>query len=256
MGKSFGGRLPDDLVHKVSNETELYAIEQSVRTLARIVPLRGHHVWVRTDNTAAMFYVNKGGGRSLALSKRTRPLWDCCARRQITLSAEHIPGVDNVWADGISRRRYSPADWRLRPSVFWKIMNKFRYQPTIDAFAEPSNALVPRFASRYPVPGSLGVSGLEMDYTRERAFCFPPPRLVGRLLSVLRTQEASALLIVPLNRGAYWWPSLQEGAVRQMELTARRVLQPRSGVTSSQDLRLQAILYCARSSRTAGTRVR
>ena len=244
VGRSFGGRLPDDLVAKVSNETELYAIQQAVRTLARVVALRGHHVRVRTDNTAAMFYVNKGGGRSLALSKGARPLWDTCARRGIFLSAEHLPGEENTRADFISRRVLTPSDWRMNRSRFQEIAAEFRYDPTIDAFAEPSNALMRRFASRYPLPGSVGIGGLELDFSRERAFCFPPPRLVGRLLSLLREQRAKALLVVPHNPGAHWWPLLQRGLVRAITVPARRLLLKQSGMGWFTNLQMTVALFC------------
>lgn len=244
VGRSFGGRLPDWLAVKVSNETELYAIQQSVRTLARVVSLRGRHVRVRTDNTAAMYYVNKGGGRSLALSRGARPLWDTCARRGISLSAEHLPGEENERADSISRRVFTPADWRLDKSSFRGITAEFRYEPTIDAFAEPSNALMRRFASRYPVPGSVGVGGLELDFTKERAFCFPPPRLVGKLLSVLQEQRAAAMVVVPHNPGAYWWPLLQHGLVRATTMPARGFLRKQSGTGWFNNLRMTVALFC------------
>ena len=256
VGRSFGGRLPDDLTQRVSNETELYAIEQSVRTMARMTSLRGRHVRIRTDNTAAMFYVNRGGGRSLALSKRARPLWDTCARRGVALSAEHLPGEDNLGADAISRRKYSPADWRLKTRTFRALMKKFRYAPTIDAFAEPANTQLRRFASRYPVPGSLGLGGLELDYAKERAFCFPPPRLVGQLLTTLTTQRAKALLVVPSTRGAHWWPLLEQGAVRKYVFKARYGLDRRFGKISYKNLRLMAILYCGDWSKRDDTRNR
>ena len=247
VGRSFGGRLPDGLVNKVSNETELYAIQQSVRTLARMVSLRGKHVRIRTDNTAAMFYVNKGGGRSLALSRGARPLWDTCSRRGISLSAEHLPGDLNDRADAISRRAMTPADWRLKRQYFKWLTNEFRFHPTIDAFAEPSNTLVKRFASRYPVPGSVRVSGLELEFAKERAFCFPPPRLVGRLLSVLRDQRAVALVVVPHNRGAYWWPSLRAGSLRMATSAAVDVLRRQSGMAWCSGLRMTAALFCGGS---------
>lgn len=223
VGQRLSGRLPIHLREAISNETELYGITQAVRTLARMVPLRGHHLRVQTDNTAALFYVNKGGGRSLALSSLARPLWLACLRAKLFLSAEHLPGKINEVADALSRRRLSEADWTLTRGaacLLWRRLGT----PTVDAFADPASAQLPRFASRYPVPGAMGLSGLELDFRREFAHCFPPPRLIPLLLQRLLDQGARALVVVPWRPHAPWWPLLVRHLHRPILLTS--AIQP------------------------------
>ena len=57
-------------------------------------------VLLRLDNTTAVAYVNKLGGTvSPQLNHIVRELWLWCMSRDITLIAEHLPGVFNTVAD-------------------------------------------------------------------------------------------------------------------------------------------------------------
>ena len=227
----------------ISNTTELYGVDQAVRILARLLPLRGLHVQVWTDNTSAMYYVNKGGGRSSALSHQVSPLWDTCHRRGIHLSAVHLKGEDNTRADYLSRHQWSSADWVLRPRVFAKLLKAFRFKPTIDAFAEHHNTKLKRFASAHPVRGSVLQSGLQLDFSHESAYCFPPPRLAGQLLARLNQSPAQALLILPYSPKAWWWPLLQDRCLRREFLSANALSWNWPGPTYFANLRLMAVLF-------------
>lgn len=215
---SASGRLPPELRSAISNETELFGIGQAVRALARTRDLRGVHLRVQTDSTAALFYVNKGAGRSLALTGLARPLWAALRRSGVILSAEHLPGRDNVAADGLSRRPLTAADLTLRPHAF-RYLERIFGPRSVDAFAEPHNAQVRRFACRWPLPGALPYNGLQLDYRRERAYAFPPPALVPILLHLLADQQAEALVVVPYRPYAPWWPFWRAGVRRPVWLT-------------------------------------
>lgn len=204
-GATLHGRLPRELRDAVSNETELYGVGAALHALARLAPLARRHVRVQTDSTAALYYVNKGAGRSQPLSRLALPIWRKALRSQMLVSAEHLPGLNNSVADALSRRAPSADDWELRPRTFRDLCRRFR-TPTVDAFAEPANAKLRRFAARYPLPGALPLHGLLLDYRRELAYAFPPPRLVPLLLSRLLEQRATALLVLPVCPQAPWWP--------------------------------------------------
>lgn len=204
-GRRLHGRLPPQLRQSVSNETELYGVGAALHALSRLAPLHHRHVRIQTDSTSALFYVNKGAGRSVALSDLVAPLWRLALRSGMLLSAEHLPGELNVEADALSRQAPSADDWTLRPRVFSALVRRFGL-PSVDAFAEPANARLPRFCSRFPLPGALPLHGLLLDYSREFAYAFPPPRLVPLLLSRLLDQRATALLVLPARPQAPWWP--------------------------------------------------
>jgi len=60
-------------------------------------------VLVETDNTAAMSYINKGGGKVPLGYEMMKEVALLCMRFGIALRAVHIAGVDNGEADGASR---------------------------------------------------------------------------------------------------------------------------------------------------------
>ena len=61
-------------------------------------------ILLRMDNMSAVTYVNKLGGTiSQNLTAITKTLWLWCLQRDISLIAEHLPGVQNAIADEESR---------------------------------------------------------------------------------------------------------------------------------------------------------
>jgi len=67
----------------------------------------GSHVVVFSDNAATVSWVGQGSPRPLAARELVGRLFQDCLRRDIRLSVQHIPGVDNVVADALSRRQWS-----------------------------------------------------------------------------------------------------------------------------------------------------
>lgn len=60
------------------------------------------HIQLLPDNTTAIKYTSKMGGRKPDLNDLTRELWEWCAKKNIVLSAFHIPGKPNIYADSLS----------------------------------------------------------------------------------------------------------------------------------------------------------
>jgi len=66
------------------------------------------HIHLRMDNRTAVFYVNRMGFpvlNSLAIQ-----LWQWCLERNLSITAEYLPGVDNCVADKESRAIQSTAE--------------------------------------------------------------------------------------------------------------------------------------------------
>ena len=78
----------------------------------RMLATPGTHVLIRMDNRSAKAYVSKKGGtRSLQLCQLALQLWDWCFENQIMVTAEHLPGKDNIIADALSRSaEHEPTD--------------------------------------------------------------------------------------------------------------------------------------------------
>jgi len=84
---------------------------------------RNVHIHLRMDNTSALAYVTKmGGTRSTRLTAVACQIWDWCLQRQITLSASHVPGLDNQVADQESSQVQTSAEWKLHKEIFTEIL--------------------------------------------------------------------------------------------------------------------------------------
>jgi len=170
-----------------------------------------------------------------------RPLWTAFRRAGFLLSAEHLAGSGNTVADALSRRQLSSADWTLSRRAF-KMVNRRYGLLAIDAFAEPHNAQLPRFASRFPVPGSLRRSGLWTDFRRERVYAFPPPSLLPVLFHRLLDLRAQAVVVVPTWPWAPWWPLWTRFRRRPMAL--RDAVVPYLRRSRFKQPPLQVAIFC------------
>jgi hypothetical protein len=190
-----------------NNPKELRGIAYGLRAWIEHLNLSQTSIHVRTDNTVALSYILKQGGRLPELGAVAEELWEYCLDKDITLSADHIPGVLNVLADKWSRKVAGPSECRLTDH-FFALLEKRRGPFTIDLFASRTNARLPRYFSRYPDPTASATDALAQDWTRERAYCFPPFPVIGQVLRKLELEGGSMLLVAPNWHTQAWWPNL------------------------------------------------
>lgn len=57
------------------------------------------HVRLYMDNSVAVTYISKMGGKIASLNDLTVSIWNFCMDRNLWLSANHIAGVENIEAD-------------------------------------------------------------------------------------------------------------------------------------------------------------
>ncbi len=97
--------------------------------------LRGHHVLVRTNNTAVVSYIiHQGGLCSRPLYKLAHQILLWSQDKFLLLRALFIPGYLNVGPDVLSRQGPRPGEWMLHPEVVKQIWRMF-YQVEVDLFA-------------------------------------------------------------------------------------------------------------------------
>ena len=70
------------------------------------------------DNSVAVSYLSKFGGRKEQLNNLTRHIWFWCIDRNIALSVFHLPGKCNTEADSMSRNRSVDMEWKLNTAIF------------------------------------------------------------------------------------------------------------------------------------------
>ncbi len=123
------------------NCLELWAVHLALRQFRPL--LLGKHVLVRTDNTAAVSYINRLGGiRSHRMSQLARHLLLWSHTQFKSLRAVHIPGQLNRAADALSRQLTFPGEWRLHSETIRLIWSRFG-EAQVDLFASPESGCAP-----------------------------------------------------------------------------------------------------------------
>ncbi len=153
------------------NCLELWAVHLALRQFRPL--LLGKHVLVRTDNTAAVSYINRLGGiRSHRMSQLARHLLLWSHTQFKSLRAVHIPGQLNRAADALSRQLTFPGEWRLHPETIRLIWSRFG-EAQVDLFASPESSHCQLYFSL--TEGPLGTDALAHSWPRAlRNVCVSP----------------------------------------------------------------------------------
>ena len=186
-------------------------LELLAATLAVKKFLKGQtnkHVFLYLDNMTALAYINNLGGTvSLQATTLARDLWMWCLEKDIILSAQHLPGKQNVIADLESRVVRDRSDWMLNPKIFQKIQVTMGPME-VDLFASWLTNQLPRFFSWRPDPLAEATDAFLQDWRNLRGFANPPWNLVGRVLAKVKQQEANLILVAPIWTSQPWYPLL------------------------------------------------
>ena len=163
------------------NVLELMTAWFAIQTLVNVTT--GAHVRFQMDNTTAVSYINKQGGtKSCQMVIIAKKIWDWAIKHQVQVSAEHLPGKQNVTANKLSRELNDNLEWSLDREVFCKLIRKAGFRPQVDLFATRLNAQVQKFVSWKPDPQAWKVDAFAITWTGIKAYAFPPFCLISRLL--------------------------------------------------------------------------
>ena len=163
--------------------------------------VKGHRVLVRSDNSTTCYYINKfGGTRSQELCWLTWDLWMWCSERQIELTVIHVPGVDNVLANFLSRQEIDQREWSIHEHVI-NLIFKIWDRLNIDLFASVHNHKLPVYCSLLPCPAALSRNAFSINWgCCYSSYAFPPPVLLHKVLQKICQDKARVILI------ALMWP--------------------------------------------------
>ncbi|XP_033633155.1 uncharacterized protein LOC117294748 [Asterias rubens] len=166
--------------------------------------VRGRAVLVRCDNATVVAYINhQGGTRSGRLCALAWDVIHCFTQQGTALSAVHIPGVENVTADALSRGWIAPTEWSLLPQVARSLFHLID-QPHVDLFASHANHQLPFYCARGPDPNVWKIDALSVQWD----YAFPPISLVSRVLTKIEQEDCRVLLTAPFLPRQPWFPRL------------------------------------------------
>ena len=159
----------------------------------------GRSVLIKTDNTTVVAFINKQGStRSPQLCYLAWKMFQWLIRNKVGLRAIHVPGVENVMADALSRGKVIPTEWSLNKRIVSQIFSILG-RPHIDLFASAINTQLPVFCSRYHHPRAWASDALSIDWTNMFAYTFPPISILTRVIGKLERDRCKVLLIAPLS---------------------------------------------------------
>jgi hypothetical protein len=168
------------------------------------------HIGLQMDNSTAVAYVNKRGGtRSSTLAALAVEISNACQQKGIWITAQHLPGLQNVDADWASRHFNERTEWTLDKAIFTRIVTKY-YTPQVDLFASRLNHQLPLYVSRHPDPGAMEVDAMTLHWNIWTSFIHAPIIMLPRILKKIREDQATCLLIAPNWPDQTWYPLLLE----------------------------------------------
>ena len=190
---------------------ELQAVRHAVQSF--LPQLRGRRVVLDGDNQAVIHILTHLTSRSPTLMTELRKLWFLLDSEDIRLRSRWISTHANIWADRLSRE-LDTGDWQFNPRIFRHINKMWGGQTghAIDRFASATNALLPRFNSRWNCPGAEAVDSLSLSdqhWRKHLNWCNPPWRLLHDLVTKLHTSGAAATVVAPLWPSAMWYQQLK-----------------------------------------------
>lgn len=190
-----------------SNMKETLGIVNAIFSFQHTVR-RATHLHIRTDNTTALSYLRREGGRQCDLARAMEPATRALHRWRTHLTTSHIPGVENGLADALSRRDTDRHNWALHPTAFAAIERQFG-AIDMDWFADSTNAKHKRFASRRPDPRSSHVGAFRGDWrAHQHNYWCPPMPMIAKTLRKIEDEEAHGVIVVPRWLAQPWWPML------------------------------------------------
>ena len=168
---------------------------------------KNKHVKLFMDNSVAVSYLSKFGGRKEQLNNLTRHIWFWCIDRNIKLSVFHLPGNCNTEADSMSRNLSVDMEWKLNTAVFKVIEDT--YGPLfMDLFASRLNHQLQTYTSFLPDPNAIAVDAFSLNWNLNINYAFPPFSLIAQVLKKLEQDQGQLVLIAPLWTTQPWFTKL------------------------------------------------
>lgn len=206
QGEATGGCWSPEEQKLHINELELLAVFYALKSFLK--KEESIDVLIKSDNIAVVSHINKlGGTRSPGLIAQTKQIFAWCLQRQIRVSAQHLPGKENLMADFLSRHLRDRTDWILNGDIF-RAINQ-RWGPLeVDLFATRFSTQLGQFCSWRADPEAWATDAFTQHWAALRAFAHPPWCLISRVLMKTQMEGATIVLITPFWKAQPWFPVL------------------------------------------------
>ena len=191
--------------------------------VSKAAAFKGKKLKVFSDNMNVKSILSKGS-RKPDLQRIALNVNEFCSQREITLIPEWIPRDENQRADHLSRC-FDCDDWEVTDSVF-QSLDKQWGPHSVDRFSADYNNKLPRFNSRWWVPGTEAVNAFDQPWSSECNWMVPPPRLISLCLDKLQVDRAPGTLVVPEWKSAPYWVKLVDSRGNFVSFIAQAEVLP------------------------------
>ena len=166
-------------------------------------------ILIHSDSSTVVAYINNQGGTiSARVCDMALELWEFCIKRDISISAVHVPGVENSRADFLSRLEDNDHSYTICKEYFDSLCSAISFPLKMDCFASRLNFKVNNFMSRYYDPLSSWVNAFSVRWS-DNVYLFPPVPIIHRVISkFIADKTGHGLLICPYWPSQFWFPSL------------------------------------------------
>ena len=152
------------------------------------------------------------GSPSAELHSIALDIFYFCRTYNITLIPQWVPRELNACADAISHI-VDFDDWYTTPEFFTHL-DRLWGPHTVDRFANAANAHLPRFNSRFRVPGTEAVDAFSISWYGENNWLVPPVHCITRVVPHLLVCGAVGTLVFPYWSSNVFWPFLFANAIQ------------------------------------------
>ena len=181
---------------KSSTWRELKAVHFALTSFKNSV--QGKSVKWHSDNQGAVRIVDIGSPNA-ELHSIALDIFDFCRNFNVRFVSQWVPRELNTRADDISYI-IDFDDWYTTQG-FFAHLDHIWGPHTVDRFPNALNAHLPRFNSRFRVPGREAVDAFSVSWAAENNWLVPPVHCIIRVIQHLLVCSAFGTLVVP------YWPS-------------------------------------------------
>ena len=193
------------------NFLELKAIHL---TILEFLPILSNKcIKIRSDNSTAVYYINKiGGTRSKKLCFLALEIWKLFQENNIKCHASHISGIDNSAADFFSRYSHCH-EYELSSKAFAKLCEILPFELEIDVFASKQNAKLPNYVSLIDDDDASYSNAFSFKWNSS-IYMFPPIPLIPKvMMKFLRDNVEFGILVTPAWHSLSIIPLLEKSLV-------------------------------------------
>ena len=184
--------------------------------------VKNTHIHISSDNTTAVSYINKQGGRKSHLNAIARKLWKWAKNANNWISATHISGVDNPEADFQSRHVNKYLEYSLSDYIFAKCCDVFGV-PEVDLFASRLNCKVQKYVSFQHDPQAWKVNSFNLEWSNFFGYAFPPINQISKVLQKVKKEKAHIILIVPDWPMQSWYTEAMNMTMNMFSFSFREI---------------------------------